>query len=270
MKPFLCLTVIVLFGCKHKPLPQQNTPPADTVQKVVEPRIALMNQKRNPNKYHTQKDTVYIVTESDETMTYSREEYNSIIDSFPELYSDNAVYPDSAYVNRRLGFNLIDSLGEEHMISFASELGADGYYMLYAWFLKNKNGVQQHAARRKKLLEIYRSLNSLFGSLYYGGTYYGHMYSRIEGYAEYDIYRYIHKKALFVNPPDFRKQKAQFMLALKESIGTEINKDAYLITDTDKRERLLELQKDITYLNRDITDYYFLEMARAFRKDSYE
>jgi hypothetical protein len=267
MKPLLCLTVIVIFGCKHKPFPVQNTPPADTVLKVVEPRIALTNQKRKPNKYHTQKDTVYIVTESDETMKYSREEFNSIIDSFPELYSDNILYPDSAYVNRRMGFNLIDSLGNDQPISFASECGADGYYMLYAWFLKNKNGIQQHAARRKKLLEIYRTLNNLFDILYSGGTYYGHMYSRIEGYAEYDIYRYIHKKALFANPPDFRQQKAQFISALKNSIGDE---DVNLITDTEKKERLLELRKEINYLNKEITDYYFLEMARAFRKDSYE
>jgi hypothetical protein len=270
MKPFLCLTVLVISGCKHKPFPVQNTPPVDTVQEVVKPRIVLFNQKRNPNKYHTQKDSVYIVTESDETMKYTRDEFNSIIDSFPELYSDNVVYPDSAYLNRRLGFNLIDSLGEDHMISFSAEAGTDGYYMLYAWFLKNKNGIQQHAARRKKLLEIYRALNNLFGSLYYGGTYYGHMYSRIEGYAEYDIYRYIHNKAIFVNPPNFRQQKAQFMRALKENIGTEIYRDANLITDTDKRERLLELQKDVSILNKEITDYYFLETARAFRKDSYE
>lgn len=266
MKPLLCLTVILLFGCKHKPLPRQNTPPADTVLKVVETKAALTKQKRTPNKYHTKKDTVYIVTASDETMKYSREEFNSIIDSFPELYSDIVLHPDSAYANSRIWVDLVDSLGNKLHVSFGGEAGQDGYYMLYAWFLKNKNGIQQHAARRKKLLEIYRTLNHLFGSLNYGGTYFGHQYSRIEGYAEFDIYRYINKKALFVNPSDFRQQKAQFISALKENISDE---DVNLITDIDKRERLLELRKDINYLNREITDYFFLEMARSFRKDNY-
>jgi hypothetical protein len=269
MKPLLCLAVILVSGCKHKPLPTQKIPPVTDTQKVVEAKTVLPILKRTPNKYHTRMDTIRIPTEFG-NMEYSREEWNCIIDSFPELYSDKVVHPDTTYVSSRQWVEWVDSLGNEKNITFGCEACTDAYYELYAWFLKNKNGIQQHAARRKKLLEIYRTLNNLFGRLYYGGTYYGHMYRRIEGYAEYDIYRYIHKKALFVNPSDFRQQKAQFISALKEHTGYGVNKDVYLITDDDKRERLLELRKDIDYLNKEITDYFFLETGRAFRKDSYE
>jgi hypothetical protein len=268
MKPLLCLTVLVVFGCKHKPLPPQNTPLVDSIHQVVETKTVLPILKRTPNKYHTNKDTVYIPTEEG-AMPFSREEWNCIIDSFPELYSDKVLHPDSTYAKSRVTVSFIDSSGDKNYISFSPEPGTDAYYMLYAWFLKNKNGIQKHAARRKKLLDIYYTINGFFDILYFGGTYYVHQISRIEGYAEYDIYRYIHKKALFVNPPDFRQQKAQFISALKESIGDEVNKDVNLITDIDKRERFLELRKDINYLNREITDYFFLGMARSFRKDNY-
>jgi hypothetical protein len=265
MKPFLCLTVIVIFGCKHKPIPVQNTPPADTVLKVVETKAALPQYtKRKPNKYHTQKDTVYIVTKSDETMKYSRDEFNCIIDSFPELYTDNVVDPDSTYNRSKIFVDWVDSLGIEYQLSFGSEAGTDAYYMLYAWFLKNKNGIQQHAARRKTLLGICRSINALYGKINYGGTGFGHDYKRIEGYAEYDIYQYIHNKALHDKPKDISQQKAQFLSGLKQIIRDEVNKDVYLITTKDKTSRTHELNKEVIFLNKIITDHFYLEVARSF------
>jgi hypothetical protein len=220
--------------------------------------------KRTPNKYHTNKDTVYIPTENGD-IVYSRDEWNCIIDSFPELYSDNIVPPDTTYANSRLWVKWIDSLGNEQHVTFGCEVCRDAYYGLYAWFLKNKNGIAKHAARRKKLIEIYTSINRLFSILNSGGTYYGHQIPRIEGYVEYDIYRFIHKKALFADPSDFRQQKAQFISTLQQNFA----KDDPSIKDEYQRKRILEMRELIHAISKDITDYYFLETARLFRKDNY-
>jgi hypothetical protein len=270
MKPLLCLIAIVLFSCKQKPLPQQKVSPvADTPKPVTAVRPTLPGIKFPKNKYHTDKDTVYIPTESDDTLEFSRERFNNIINYFPELYSDEVTPPDTTYVNGKISVGLVDSLGNEEFISFGCEACQDNYYQLYAWFLKNKNGIKLHEARRKKLLAMYREINELFGRLYYGGTYYGHQYKRIEGYAEYDIYRYIHNKAHFRNPANFNKQKAKFISSLFQDIGDEVNKDEYLPTDNDKKERRLELRRNVNYLNKEITDYFYLETARIFRRDNY-
>lgn len=269
MKPLLCLTVILLSGCKHKPLATQNTPQVDSIKQIVKTKIELPASKADRNKYHTEKDTVHIHTSYGDTIIYSREEFNDIIDNFPELYSDNVSHPDTTYGNSKIYVDLIDSLGNNKRISFGSEAGQDQYYILYAWFLKNKQGIVKYAARRKKLLEIYRTLNSIFGQLNYGGTYFGHQYARIEGYAEFSIYWYNHIPDFFERPYDVSKQKALYIEGLKQLIRDEISIDGNLFTEKDRKRRVNELFREVNNLNKLITDNFYLRMVKSFQIEKY-
>jgi hypothetical protein len=268
MKPLLCLTVILVFGCKHKPLAPQNIPPADTTRQV-KTRIALPASKAERNKYHTDKDKVYIRKECDDTIVYSREEFNDIIDNFPELYSPNVTNPDSTYANSKIWVDLVDSLGNTKHFSFGSEAGKDQYYILYAWFLKNKQGIAKYAVRRKKLLEIYRTLNSIFGQLNYGGTYFGHQYARIEGYAEFAVYWFNHYPKVFERPYDMSKQKALYIEGLKQLIRDEVSIDENLFTEEARKKRVIELFRYVNHLNKLITENFYLRMAKSFQIEKY-
>ncbi|MCS3795556.1 hypothetical protein [Niastella sp. OAS944] len=269
MKPLLCLTVILLFGCKHKPLAPQNTSPVDTTKQPVKTKIALPASKVERNKYHIDKDTVYIRTSYGDTIIYSREQFNDIIDNFPELYSPEVTNPDSTFASGKIWVNLIDSLGNDKTITFGSEQGQDRYYILYAWFLKNKQGIAKYAVRRKKLLDVYRTLNHIFGRLNYGGTYFGHQYARIEGYAEFAVYWYNHTPEFFERPYDISKQKTHYIEGLKQLIRDEVSIDENLFTEEDRRKRVNELFREVNHLNKLITDIFYLRMAKSFQIEKY-
>jgi hypothetical protein len=101
--------------------------------------------KQDKSKYYTTKD-ILIITETSDTLKYSKDEFNHIVDNHPELTNDFAHNPDQTYY--------CNADKEE----FSSEVGQDSYYILYAYFLKQKNGIDKYAERRKKLIDIYSNI----------------------------------------------------------------------------------------------------------------
>lgn len=224
--------------------------------------------KTDRAKYHTDKDTVFIISSYKDTLKYSKDEFNDIVDNFPELTSLNTQNPDTAYASK-IWVDLVDSSGEKKHLTFGSEAGQDEYYILYSYFLKEKNGIAKYSVRRIKLLEIYRTLNSLFGSLNYGGTYFGHQYSRIEGYAEFSVYWFRHYEDYFDRPYDITKQKEFYILGLKQLIKDEVKIDNNVMGENEKAERRKDLFKLVDSLNKEITDNFYLRMAQSFQSDYY-
>ncbi len=125
---------------------------------------------------------------------------------FFEDYPDN---PDQAY------FNANDQ--EE----FGSEVGQDDYYALYAYFLKQRNGVNEFVKQRQRLIDIYSNINSLFAYFEYGGTYFGHQSRRILGYAEYSIYLLPKTKDNISKTYDITIQKGLYIKSLRQPIKDE-------------------------------------------------
>ncbi len=140
---------------------------------------------------------------------------------------------------------------------------------MYAYFLKQKNGIAKYSVRRKKLLEIYDTLNSLFGNLNYGGTYFGHQYSRIEGYAEFSVYWFRHYEDYFDKTYNITKQKQFYIAGLKQLIIDEVGIDNNLISENEKSKRRKELFKLVENLNKEITDNFYLRMAQSFQSNHY-
>ena len=195
MKFYLYTLLLCLAGCMNKPNknePVQKSILSDENKIKGKTFLSLPKEKVDRTKFHTTKSIVIVYVSAGDTLRYSREEFNDIVDNFPELYEGHITDPDTTYARSALWVDRMDSLGNVNRLSFGSEQGQDQYYMLYAYFLQHKNGIQKYAARRKKLLEIYYTLNNLFGQLQYGGTYFGHQYSRIKGYAEFSLYWFRH------------------------------------------------------------------------------
>jgi hypothetical protein len=269
MRTLIYILTILFFNCNQRQTNYDKVVSTDTAKSTKAAKIELPAIKSDRAKYHTDQDTVYIYSQSKDTLKFSKEDFNDIVDNFPELTSLYTANPDSAYETSKIWVDLVDKSGNKKHLSFGSEDGQDRYYILYAYFLKQKNGIAKYSIRRKKLLEIYNALNSLFGSLNYGGTYFGHQYSRIEGYAEFSVYWFKHYEDYFDRPYDITKQKKFYIAGLRQLIIDEVKIDNNVFGEREKAERRKDLFKLVDNLNKEITDNFYLRMAQSFQSDHY-
>ena len=58
------------------------------------------------------------------------------------------------------------SYSENGIRKFPGESGQDYYYVLYAHFLKKKNGIEKYAKQRKILTDIYSNINLIFANIH--------------------------------------------------------------------------------------------------------
>jgi hypothetical protein len=242
MKIILFIPLLFIFSCK-KPIKK---PAAKLQTAVAAPDTTTQGSTTSTgpdnSKYYTTKDRVVIMMEPGDTDSYSKEAFNHIVDTHPEFFSDEVVDPDLAYYS---------TPGKE---GFNSEAGQDAYYDLYAYFLKQKNGIDKYAERRKKLIDLYENINSLFANLKGGGTYFGHQGRRIRGYAEFSVYLYKQYEKRISQSYDISEQKALYIRSLKLLAGNH-----------DK-----ELNKIVNKISQDITDIFYLQRAQAFQYSNYE
>ena len=214
--------------------------------------------KNNNSKYYTTSDIVLIPTGTKDTLKYTKYEFNRIVNNHHEFLTDYPEDPDQTYFCR------------PDKTEFVSEVGQDDYYVLYAFFLKQKNGIDNCAAMRKKLIDIYTNINDLFDALQYGGTYFGHQYSRILAYAEYSVNRYSESKGGFEKTYDITKQKELYIESLRQLIDDESTIDFNTLHEEDKIQRKKELNKIVDTLNKLITDNFYLRRAQEFQYEHYE
>ena len=125
------------------------------------------------------------------------------------------------------------------------------------------------AGSRRKLIDIYTDINSLFQRFQYGGTYFGHQYSRILGYAEYSVYLYSQSKDNIEKTYDISKQKELYIKSLRQLIDDESKIDNETLGN-DKIARIKELNKIVDDLNKLITDNFYLRRTQEFHYGHYE
>lgn len=209
------------------------------------------------SKYYTQQDTILITTENGDNLKYAKADFNNIVDKHTEFFEEYPDNPDQAYLNAN----------DKEL--FGSEVGQDNYYVLYAYFLKQKNGVKEFAEHRQKLIDIYSNINSLFGHFEYGGTYFGHQSRRILGYAEYSIYLFPKTKKDIFKTYDITKQKELYIKSLRQLIEDESKID-FNTLGQEKIERSKKLNKIADELDKLITDNFYLRRAQEFQYGRYE
>lgn len=246
---YILLITFVLLSCNNQP-------------KRVDTTSHIDNKKTQTNqidysKYYTQQDTIFIKTEIRDVLKYSKADFNDIINKHPEFFKEYPDNPDQTYFN--------DNDKEE----FGSEVGQDAYYILYAHFLKQKNGDREFATQRQKLIEIYSNINSLFGYVEYGGTYFGHQSSRILGYAEYSIYLLPKTKDDISKTYDITKQKELYIKSLRQLVEDESTID-FNTLGQEKVIRNQKINKIVDELNKLISDIFYLRRAQEFQYGHYE
>lgn len=251
MKTLYYITILTVLRCSGP------TNQADKKVHSDTPNNSLQTTQVDKSKYYTNEDNLLITSETGDTLKYGREEFNAIVDNHPELYSDNTQDPDVTY------YCNADKKG------FGSEVGQDEYYMLYAYFLKEKNGVEKYAEHRDKLIDIYSNINSLFGQLQYGGTYFGHQASRILGYAEYSVYLYKYYENNLTKTYDINKQKYLYIKSLRQLIDDESKIDNETLGQ-EKIKRNKELNSVVDKIDRAITDNFYLRRAQEFQYEHYQ
>lgn len=247
MKNTLYILILTTLGC--------NTLSKDTIKRAHEDTTKHIESSRK--QYYATQDTVLIATETGDTLTFSKEDFNQIVDTHSEFFEKFPLEPDQAY----------ERYGSE--AQWRSEAGQDRYYALYAYFLKQENGIHKYASQRKKIIDIYTHINSLFAHIQYGGTYFGHQNMRILGYAEYSICLLPKNKDDFEKTYDIAKQKALYIKSLRQLIEDESEID-FKVFGKEKAERNNQLNRIVDDLEKLITDIFYLRRAQEFQYRYYE
>ena len=216
---------------------------------------AKQTDKPAVSAYHTTQDTVLIATYFGDTLKYSKEEFNMIVDNNPVLLTDWLSAPDQTY------HCYADDM------RFLSEAGQDEYYVLYAYFLQQSNGIEEYAQQRKTLIEVFDNINSLFAHMNHGGTYFGHQSYRILGYVEYSIY--LLKENVFYEIYDITKQKALYIKSLRQLIDDKMEVDDVFFSKEAKKERRKDFNEYVDELDKLITDIFYLKRAQEFHYRHY-
>lgn len=226
-------------------------------------------KKIDISKYHIQQDSILITTETGDTLKYSKDDFTLIVDNFSALFKYSVHDPSFTYFNNNLWKDIIDKNGNHLHLSFGSEVGQDNYFILYAYFLKQKNGVKEFAQQRKTLIKIYSCINALFEQFEYGGTYFAHQTKRISGYAEYSIYILPKSKNDVFKTYEIKKQKELYIKSLRQLIEDENKIDPNALGN-EKIERIKEQNKIIDELDKLITDNFYLRRVQEFQYRHYE
>ena len=196
-----------------------------------------------------------IFSASGKFVTFSKSQLTQIIATHPEFFKKFPDEPDKAYHCNPQGFG--------------GEAGQDAYYILYAYFLKQKNGVEKYQTQRQRLIDIYSSINSLFRRFEYGGTYFGHQGSRIEGYAEYSVYLFAQANNEYDKTYDVGEQKKLYVQYLRQLIEDEVMIDRS-ISDIQKQARKENLNLIVDRLEKLIDSKFYLGRAQEFHYGHYE
>lgn len=237
----LSIFIIFFVSCKTKPQAPRSaeTPIADSIIKY------------SP----TDRDSLMVLIVDDDTLRFTKDEYGEILTKHSELCNDYTSSPDLSYY-----------MNDDGM--FGSEAGQDTYYVLYAWFLRQKNGVEEYAGRRENLIHLFNEINSLFSRINHGGTYFGHQYSRIPGYAEYAVsfYKFCDDKT--EKTCEITAQKKKYIKSLRQLISDKVENDDMLLPEQ-KSGQIKELNRIVDDIEKRITGLFYLMEAQRFHYEHY-
>jgi len=248
MKDLLCILILTSLGCNNEARQTDNATDKDSTGKVF--------SKTDNSKYYTTKDSVVITNDGDK-ITYTKEAFNQLIDEHLEFFNDVPQHPDLVYY----------SVGDGRQ--FGSELGQDEYYVLYAYFLRQKNSDEKYAEIRNRITGIYTNLNLLFNDFQHGGPYFYHQDARISGYAEFTVYQYSKHPDGFGKTYNISRQKELYLQSLRQLIADESSID-FETARAEKPDRIKSANKIVDKLDSLITNNFYLRKAQAYQSDHYQ
>ncbi len=201
------------------------------------------------------------------SVIYSLDDIHKMDILFPILKSDKPINPDDSYTQSGTWKDYMDQNEEKQTFSFGSEDGQDNFFLVYAYYLRKKNGDAKFKSTREKLIAIYHTLNSIYDEIEYGGTFFGHQYSRIYGYAEYSVYQLTQNQKPYVRESNFNLQKDKFFKSLQNYITKkECDNVENKMDKKQAQERKTEFKQKIDSLKLLTSNYYFLYQLQHFDK----
>ncbi|WP_144215600.1 hypothetical protein [Flavobacterium anhuiense] len=259
--------LVLLFGCeKKKQEPIKKIKQADNIKSQCLPHLY--------DDPKLEKKKVVIHAEEYDSLLFSKNELNRIEKLFPVLKAEFPASPEEA-CSIKLWENYIDQNGKEQSITFSSEAGEDQFCLLYAYYLKQKNGEKKFKKERETLINLYQTINSIYWQLNYGGTYFGHQYKRLNASAEYSIYQLATGKEYYEKEYDFQKQKELYIKTIMQFVEDEESQNVYYQEDLHvnrkkANERAKELKDKINILEKLITNYFYLNQVQNFEITYYK
>lgn len=212
-------------------------------------------------------DTVIQIYGENDTIRFSRKRLNLANKLIPEFSDEIVQSPDDAYISRPKPL-IANNDEEKDFLSFGCEVCQDDYMLMYSYFLKQKNLGNIAERHREIFISIYRLINSIYGELQQGGTFFGHQYYRIYAYAEYSVYLQIHYGKDYENSYSVLPQKAFFIGSLKQLLD-EDEKYNMEVKQSEKQSRKASLFKKLNQLNGLITNHFYLREAEKFNYSQY-
>ena len=92
---------------------------------------------------------------------FSKNELKKIEMLFPVFKEKYPSSPFAAYNANRLPKKFINQNGVEEILDFGDPLGGDDFYLLYSYYLKQKNGDIKYKDERAKLIQLYETINNI-------------------------------------------------------------------------------------------------------------
>ena len=212
---------------------------------------ATAQQQFNPEK--VSKDSVSISSTSIKgTFTYSKKEFEQILELHPEISLYPPLHPDLAY--------------NKNYIGFIDETGKDVYYTIYAYLLKEKNKGRNFKRLRKELIEAFLKINYIHAYYKRGGSGFSHQKPRIAAFAEFSLYQKSQNKNL--KHSRFEIMKEEFLNELKTNMNQGILKLKNM-PNYAKERKILEIGLEIKSLDKLIKTSYILEEVKLFEDKYY-
>jgi hypothetical protein len=192
-------------------------------------------------------------------LKYAQAEFNNIIHRHPEFFEDFPQSPEVQYAAHGT-----DPEGE-----FSSEVGNDVYCMFYTFYLRKLHTQQQYPDIRKKLNNIFANINKVLETVNRGGTYYGHMESRVPAFAEFWLKNYIDdNEANNRKGYDFAFQKSLFIQLFRQEMTDETNASTF-IPAAERKKQIADLNQIISAIEQDLSSRFYLQAAERFRYGQY-
>jgi hypothetical protein len=243
------LLLLIQVSCSYKK-EQKNSPASKEATTIA------ISKNNKPLEKLSKSDSVYIKTARGELYKFERTTFNDIVKKHPEFSEQPPKNPTLLYQKNN------------DFENFGSEVGQDLYFILYAHFQKKQHG--KGIADRKKLIEIYTKINSIFQQLQHGGTYFGHQYSRILGTIEYELHRVSANKKDTNRTVKFDKQKKQYIASLRQLINTKIKADTEISKTHDKLLIKNRLNTVVDTLDNLISNAFYLRSTQKFQYEYYD
>jgi hypothetical protein len=249
-----CLLTFLVSSCSS-PTTEKHVPFSDSSKNKIAHKTCKFDTLKN-----------YIGVDENDSSSFTNAELNKILKSNPELNAVDVLPPDILYNTKR---NNSSNKDEEIRNRFESEAGKDEYFILYAYFLQKKNGLEKHQNQRKRLIKICRIINQIFANLTHGGTFFGHQHLRILGYVEYEIFSQIGYEEYLYKKYDYTRQKDIYISLLKQIIKDELSSDVIILEKKDKIQSEIALNKSVNQLNKLINNYSDLKYVQKFHYLNY-